>query len=57
MAEPRTVRPELPALRVTVSMGVACVGADERLEAALERADFALYAAKAGGRDRVVWAD
>ncbi len=57
VAEPRTVRPELPALRVTVSMGVACVGADERLEAALERADFALYAAKAGGRDRVVWAD
>ncbi len=57
VAEPRTVRPGLPALRVTVSMGVACVGPDERLEAALERADFALYAAKAGGRDRVVWAD
>lgn len=57
VSQPRTVRPELPALRITVSIGVACVGAGERLEAALERADIALYAAKAGGRDRVVWAD
>lgn len=57
VSRPRVVRPELPPLRITVSMGVATLGDDERLESALERADFALYAAKSGGRDRVAWAD
>jgi len=42
-------------LRFTVSIGVALVGEDDgNIEAALNRADKALYAAKAGGRDRVV---
>ena len=41
-------------LRVTCSIGVAAVRADDAsLEAPLGRADAALYAAKASGRDRV----
>jgi diguanylate cyclase (GGDEF)-like protein len=47
----------------TVSVGVACGEATERLESLLARADDALYAAKNGGRNRVaaasdlVWTD
>ena len=41
-------------LRVTFSAGVAVSGADEPLEAALQRADAAMYEAKAGGRGRLV---
>ena len=42
------------ALRMTVSVGVATRRADERdPEAAVERADRALYAAKRAGRNRV----
>lgn len=47
----------LPAgLRVTVSVGVACVAGGERWEVAsvLDRADRALYEAKRTGRNRVV---
>lgn len=40
-------------IHLTVSIGVAERGLDEAPEAWLERADRALYAAKAGGRDRV----
>ena len=55
-------RPDAPAcrdaaaepLRVTVSIGFALYAPGERIEATLERADRALYAAKAGGRDRTV---
>ena len=39
------------------SAGVATRRPGERLDALLRRADAALYAAKAGGRDRVVAAD
>jgi diguanylate cyclase (GGDEF)-like protein len=39
--------------RVTISVGLAQVGAEETLSAALERADKHLYEAKAGGRNRV----
>ncbi|WP_157926093.1 MULTISPECIES: GGDEF domain-containing protein [Methylosinus] len=43
------------ALRLTVSIGVSAVLAGEAaIEAALARADEALYQAKAAGRDRVV---
>jgi diguanylate cyclase (GGDEF)-like protein len=38
----------------TVSVGLSGLGRDERLERAFERADTALYQAKADGRDRIV---
>lgn len=41
-------------LRITISIGFALHVPGERVEASLERADRALYAAKAGGRDRTV---
>jgi len=41
-------------LRITISIGFALHVPGERVEATLERADRALYAAKAGGRDRTV---
>jgi diguanylate cyclase (GGDEF)-like protein len=42
----------------TVSIGIACqLDAEEDLDSLLMRADKALYAAKAGGRDRVEVAD
>jgi diguanylate cyclase (GGDEF)-like protein len=40
--------------RVTVSAGVAELAQGERLEGLLERADEALYRAKAEGRDRIM---
>ena len=48
---------ELEALageRVTLSAGIAIAGETESLHALLERADAALYRAKAQGRDRTV---
>ncbi|WP_179404403.1 GGDEF domain-containing protein [Burkholderia guangdongensis] len=42
------------AVAFTFSAGVAERGADEPLSSLMARADAALYAAKAGGRDRVV---
>jgi diguanylate cyclase (GGDEF)-like protein len=41
------------ALRVTVSVGIAQYRAREEWAAMIERADQALYRAKAGGRDRI----
>jgi diguanylate cyclase (GGDEF)-like protein len=38
----------------TVSMGVAQLGFDEELRAAIQRADVAMYQAKKDGRDRVI---
>jgi diguanylate cyclase (GGDEF)-like protein len=43
-------------LRLTLSAGVAAMGTDDTPDALLSRADDALYAAKADGRDRVVTA-
>jgi diguanylate cyclase (GGDEF)-like protein len=52
----RTSRPLAgqPALGYTCSIGLAQARADDTAEALIHRADVALYAAKAGGRDRVV---
>jgi diguanylate cyclase (GGDEF)-like protein len=41
-------------LNVTVTMGIATLMGDEKFEAAAHRADVALYAGKAAGRNRVV---
>ena len=43
-----------PGLRVTASLGIASLREGERRDAFLKRADAALYAAKNGGRNRVV---
>ena len=42
------------ALRVTISLGIAILQAGDSLERLIERADIALYQAKAGGRNQVV---
>jgi diguanylate cyclase (GGDEF)-like protein len=44
----------VPALQVTISAGLAVYREGEPLSTLLERADQALYAAKAGGRNRCV---
>jgi diguanylate cyclase (GGDEF)-like protein len=44
---------EMGSLSISVSVGLAASQAGETLAAALRRADAALYAAKAGGRNRV----
>jgi diguanylate cyclase (GGDEF)-like protein len=41
------------AIAVTLSVGVTCVGSQESLDTALQRADEALYRAKRSGRDQV----
>lgn len=48
--------PQSP-VRFTVSIGLAAWESGEGIDALLRRADTALYAAKAGGRDRVAMAD
>lgn len=47
-----TMSPQQPSLRVTFSAGITCSSLDETLEQLMDRADKALYEAKAGGRDR-----
>ena len=41
-------------LAVTISIGVACTNGEDTPDALLKRADEAVYAAKAGGRNQVV---
>ena len=45
-----------PSMRVTISAGVATLRADEGPDTFLARADNALYAAKARGRNRIAYA-
>jgi|AZIJ01.1.fsa_nt_gi diguanylate cyclase (GGDEF)-like protein len=49
--------PNADPITLTVTLGLACVRRGEGLEAVVERADKALYAGKAAGRDRYVFAD
>jgi diguanylate cyclase (GGDEF)-like protein len=49
----RPLRPAPGADPVTVSVGVAGIGAHETLSAAIDRADRAMYRSKSGGRDAV----
>jgi diguanylate cyclase (GGDEF)-like protein len=49
--------PENEPLQLRVSSGLAVVGYDEDMGPAIARADHALYAAKAGGRDCWRWAE
>ncbi|WP_336367214.1 GGDEF domain-containing protein [Marinobacter sp. C2H3] len=44
---------ENPRLRVTASIGVGAIGADESVDRLLQRTDEALYRAKGAGRDTV----
>jgi len=55
VAAQRLERPGSPPLQMTVSIGVTCLRPGEALEETLERADRALYSAKAAGRNRVAW--
>jgi two-component system, cell cycle response regulator len=48
------VRATATALRITVSIGVTVIAGGDERDRALKRADDALYAAKAAGRNRVV---
>jgi diguanylate cyclase (GGDEF)-like protein len=43
-----------PALKITFSAGVACSRPNERFDEAIQRADEAMYRAKAGGRNCVL---
>ncbi|GKS86269.1 GGDEF domain-containing protein [Acidovorax sp. SUPP1855] len=52
----RLTHPGSEAIHLTVSIGLAQHVVGESIEQTLERADRALYAAKAQGRDRAVWA-
>ncbi|MCJ2071523.1 GGDEF domain-containing protein [Methylobacterium sp. J-030] len=49
--------PELPELRVSISIGIAQARDEIGFDALIRRADAALYAAKNGGRNRVAVAE
>jgi len=49
--------PDGDPIALTVTLGLACVRRGEGLDTVVERADKALYAGKAAGRDRYIFAD
>jgi len=53
----RVAIPDGESLALTVTLGLAPVKKGETIEEVVERADNALYAGKAAGRDRYVFAD
>lgn len=55
--ETATLDPKSQGVRATVSIGVACGGADIAVDQLIMRADAALYRAKANGRNRIEFAD
>jgi diguanylate cyclase len=56
IADARLVRSDTrePLSQITVSIGMGSYRRGEEVNALLDRADQALYAAKSGGRNRVV---
>ncbi|HZG98605.1 MAG TPA: diguanylate cyclase [Nocardioidaceae bacterium] len=54
---PTSAHPKLPGVRVTVSIGLATLEEGDSYDSLSRRADRALYAAKEGGRDRVMTTD
>lgn len=51
--EETNVLTDAGVLRVTASVGIACLGSGEKTEHLVKRCDRALYEAKKGGRNRV----
>jgi len=53
-SEPFPIRERAQGINVTISIGIAALGADDDAASVIKRADQALYRAKHNGRNRVV---